>query len=274
MPYCQGEDGRIYYEEEGSGFPLLLISGLGEGTWLWYEQRPFFREYYRVITFDNRGSGKSDAPEGPYTMRQLAADALRLLDALDIRETFVVGFSMGGMIALELSLMAPERVRSLVLVSSHCGGELSVQPAPETLDVFLVNGGMTREEILRKNLPVVFSEETLAHKPEVVEAYVAAQLGAERQPPGAFRWQIAAILEYDCSDRVTSLATPILLIAGSRDLLTPRENVYLMAETLPRPRVVMIPGGGHAIHLEHPDWVNEIIDSFLQEHAPFPDEEL
>lgn len=271
MPYCQSDDARIYYEEAGEGFPLLLISGLGEGTWLWYEQVPFLSQYYRVITFDHRGCGMSDAPEGPYTMRQLAGDALRVLDELGVRETFLAGFSMGGMVALELALLIPDRVRALVLISSHCGGDMSVQPSQETRDIFLVNGGLSHEEILRKNLPVVFSQETIDRKPEVVEAYIAAQLAARRQPPGAFRWQVAAILNYDCSALAGSLTMPTLLIAGSRDLLTPRENVYMMAETLPMPRVVIIPGGGHAVHLEHAQWVNELIDSFLQECMPFDD---
>jgi 3-oxoadipate enol-lactonase len=96
---CEGGV-SLHFEQEGNGFPLLLISGLSGGCWSWYGQVPYFARHYRTLTFDNRGAGRSSIPQGPYAMRQFAADALCLLDHLGIERTLVMGLSMGGMIAL------------------------------------------------------------------------------------------------------------------------------------------------------------------------------
>ena len=96
MPTCTCETIDLYYEVHGEGTPLLLISGLGGGSWSWYGQVPYFSQYYRTIVFDNRGAGRSSMPPGPYTMDQLARDALCLLDRLEVEKAFVLGLSMGG----------------------------------------------------------------------------------------------------------------------------------------------------------------------------------
>src|SRR5438093_13182896 len=106
---------EVYYEEHGSGEPLLLIMGLGANAEGWYGQVPAFSREFRLIAFDNRGAGRSEKPNEPYTMRQLADDAAGLLDALEIGSAHVFGVSLGGMIAQELVLSHPPRVRALVL---------------------------------------------------------------------------------------------------------------------------------------------------------------
>src|SRR5258707_1069095 len=113
---------EIYYEVHGSGEPLLLIIGLGTNATGWYLQIPGFSKEYRVIAFDNRGAGRSENPNEPYTMPQMAEDAIGVLDTLGVDAAHVFGMSLGGMIAQELALRHPERVKTLSLGGTMCGG--------------------------------------------------------------------------------------------------------------------------------------------------------
>src|SRR6185437_12359321 len=115
MPYATHQGVRIYWEEHGSGPPVLLIMGLSFTHEMWYRILPGLARQYRVILLDNRGIGRSDVPPGPYTIRQMAGDAAAVLDAAEITSANVIGASMGGMIAQELALCYPARVQSLLL---------------------------------------------------------------------------------------------------------------------------------------------------------------
>ncbi len=128
MPYARNGSTHLFWEEYGSGPPVLLIMGLSFTHEMWFRALPWLAPRYRVIAFDNRGTGRSDAPRGPYTIRQMASDARVVLDAAGIEAAHVVGASMGGMIAQELALSFPRRVRSLVLACTTHGGVFSKWP--------------------------------------------------------------------------------------------------------------------------------------------------
>lgn len=264
MGYCACGNVPIYWEESGTGPNLLLVSGLGGGTWSWYGQVPFFERHYRTITFDNRGAGRSGMPPGPYSIRQFANDTLCLLDSLNVVDVFVAGLSMGGMIAQELALMAPRRVRALLLGCTHFGGELRIPPDPDAIRTLVSNGGLTTEQIIDKNLPLFFSEDCRRSHPELIASYRRVQLSIPEQPLHAFEAQLKAIQSHDCSERFPRIEAPTLLVTGSQDILVPRENTFLMAEKLPHAEVVVIPGAGHALHVECCDELNEIAHHFFQ----------
>ncbi|MDD5762816.1 MAG: alpha/beta hydrolase, partial [bacterium] len=114
MPHTEAPGFRMYYEEHGSGFPLLMINGLGSDHLEWLHQVPAFEARFRVIVFDNRGTGKSGVPPGPYTTAQMADDAAALLRFLGIVQSHVLGVSLGGMIAQEVALRHPDLVDGLV----------------------------------------------------------------------------------------------------------------------------------------------------------------
>mgnify|MGYP001245523744 CR=1 FL=1 len=267
MPYCLCGNITIYYEVHGEGPPLLLISGLGGGTWSWYGQVPYFEEGYRTIIFDNRGAGKSDMPEGPYRMEEFARDALCVLDRLEVERAFVVGVSMGGMIAQELALTAPERIRALVLGCTHCGGEISISPSSEVMRTLMSNEGLSHEEIVKKNLPIFFSAEFLETQPEKIAEYCRVQEETPRQPDAAYRAQLAAIRGFDASERLPGLLVPTLILTGSRDVVIPRENSYLLAEMIPGSEIVTLPGAGHSIQVECVGDFNTIVDRFIRQVA-------
>ena len=135
MPYAENAGTRIYWEAEGSGEPLLLIMGMGYTSALWYRLRPLMARHYRTLVFDNRGVGQSEAPEGPYQIHTLAADALAVLEAAGAEQAHVLGLSLGGMMAQELVLAHPQRVRALVLGATGCGGEQAVPPTPKVREL-------------------------------------------------------------------------------------------------------------------------------------------
>jgi 3-oxoadipate enol-lactonase len=276
MPYCQCGQISMHYEIQGEGPPLLLVAGLGGGTWSWYGQAPYFSARYRTITFDNRGAGRSDMPHGPYRMEQLAEDARCLLDHLGIERTFVLGLSMGGMIAQELALLAPHRIQALFLGCTHGGGPSRVPSAPAVIETLLSNAGLSREEVIEKNLPIFLSEGCRKKQPELVTAYCAAQLAAPEQPEYAFQAQLAAISTFDAGDRLRLIKVPTMIAAGSEDVLIPPENAQVLARKLPGAEVVVIPGAGHALHAECPDRLNALVDDFFTRYAfaagtPIPD---
>lgn len=266
MPICQCDDLNIYYQIHGVGPALLLVSGLSGGTWSWSNQVPYFKTHYRTIIFDNRGAGRSSMPPGPYHMGQFAADALCLLDHLQVQQAFVLGLSMGGMIAQELALLAPLRVRALVLGCTHCGGEERIPPTTDVLTTFVNNEGLSQEQIIDKNLPFFFSAECRATRPAVIEAYRKVQLSAPVQPPHAFHAQLEAIRTFASGARLKQLVNPTLIVTGTKDLLVPPQNAHRLKYYLPRAKLAEVPGAGHALHFEAAAQLNELSYRFFSRY--------
>jgi 3-oxoadipate enol-lactonase len=267
MPFCQSSELMLYYEVHGEGLPLLLISGLGGGTWSWYAQVPYFERFYRTIIADNRGAGRSSMPPGPYRMEEFAADLLGLLDHLQVEQTLVMGLSMGGMIAQELALLAPQRVRALVLGCTHCGGTERIGPAPDVLARFADNRGLTQEQIVDKNIDFFFSHGCRETRPDLVAAYRAVQVAAPAQPEPGFIAQLEAIRTFAACSRLARITAPTLVVAGAEDVLVPAQNARLLVKRIPHAQLVEIPGAGHALHGECGQQLNALAHEFLRRVA-------
>ena len=138
MPRIKVQDIDLYYEIHGEGYPMVLIRGLGSNADHWYTQTPVFSSRYRVVSFDNRGIGRSDKPNEPYTISMMADDTVGLMDALGISRAHILALSMGGMIAQEIALKYPEKVESLVLACTHCGGKHAISASEEISVIFLI----------------------------------------------------------------------------------------------------------------------------------------
>ena len=196
-------------------------------------------------------------PQGPYRMQQLAEDARCLLDHLALEKAFVLGLSMGGMIAQELALMIPHRIQALFLGCTHGGGASAARPARAVMEILLNNAGLTQEQIIEKNLPIFFSEACRKEQPDLIAAYCAAQLSAPQQPADAFHAQLAAINTFDAGARLRQIEIPTMIVTGSEDVLIPPENARILAGALPHAEMVVIPGAGHALHAECRDRLNQ-----------------
>jgi 3-oxoadipate enol-lactonase len=250
----------LYVEEHGTGETLLLHQGLGQGSWTWRYQVPVFAQRFRTIAFDTRGTGRSRVPTQPYGIDDLADDAAQILDG---RAAHVVGFSMGGYVALTLALAHPELVRSLILAGTGAGGPGRV-PRPEHVrEAFEAALGLPAEEQRRTTLPYTFSRGWTDANPERFEEILAATL-EHPTPIETIQAHMAACYRfYDQALEVELIEAPALVVHGDDDLIVPVDNGRALARRLPNARYVELAGRGHNVMLEDPDAFNAVVLAFL-----------
>ena len=261
MPFTVSPGFALAYEVRGAGFPLLLINGLGSDRGEWMAQIPAFGRF-RVITFDNRGSGESGTPPGPYTTTEMADDAAALLSFLGVERSHVLGVSLGGMIAQEVALRHPGRVGRLVLVCTTPGGDATVRPSPEALAAFARARDGDREAELRRTIPFLYTGRFRTGHPEEIEAFIARRLAAPSSPEG-YAAQLAAAVGHSAGDRLKEIRSPTLVIAGTADRLVPPVNSERIASRIPGARLVLVPGAPHRLFAENAEAFNREVLSFL-----------
>jgi pimeloyl-ACP methyl ester carboxylesterase len=266
MPKVTVNGIELHYVESGRGDPLLLIMGFGGDHLAWTLQLPAFAERHRVIAFDNRGAGQSSAPDEPYSTRLMAEDAVGLLDALGVERAHVLGVSMGGMIAQEVALNHPHRVRSLQL---HCtyarpdGYMLALMDAWRRLRV-----KATLEEWLRTIALWLFAPVTFSERPEFVEGVV--QMGLANPHPFSltgFLRQGDAVRGHDALARLAQLTCPTLVSVAEDDILVPPRFARQLAAAIPGATLKVVERAAHGYFWERPDVFNRMCLEFLQAPA-------
>ena len=255
----------------GEGPPILLLHGFTGSGDTWAPLVPALAAQYRTVAPDLLGHGETDAPTDPrrYRMERCVADLLGLLDALGIRRSHVLGYSMGGRVALHLAVAAPERVRSLVLVGASPGIADAAERASrvkqdEELAAFIEHEGVAAFVQRWEQLPLFASQQRL---PETVRAAIRAQRSRNR-PEGlanSLRGMGAGAQE-PLWERLGEVAVPCLLIAGELDEKY-RRLVGEMAARLPRAETAIVPGAGHAVHVEQPQALLQQVLAFLNKHT-------
>jgi pimeloyl-ACP methyl ester carboxylesterase len=266
MPKARVNGIDLHYVEAGRGEPLLLIMGFGGDHLAWAFQTTVFAHAYRVIAFDNRGAGQSDVPDVPYTSRMMADDAAGLLDHLGIERAHVLGVSMGGMIAQELALNHPRRVRSVQL---HC----TLARPDNYLRALSANWRVIREKVtpaewLRIVALWLFSPATYAERPEFVETVI--QTGIANPHPftlTGFLRQGDAIRTHDTVDRLGKLAAPTLVSVADDDILVPPRFARELAGAIPGATLTTIERAGHGYFWERPEAFNAMCLEFLARHS-------
>jgi pimeloyl-ACP methyl ester carboxylesterase len=263
MPFITVNGLRLFYTLEGEGPPLLWISGLGQDHRNWWKQLPAFRDRFTCITFDNRDAGQSDEAPHPYTIAEMAADADGLLEALGFPQAHVVGLSLGGAIAQELALRSPQRLRSLILVSTYHQGD----PRGTALMASwrLMKERFTPEEYFRAIFPWVFTHEDYQVPGQVEFRLQQALSNPAPQSLEAFCRQSQATASFDASGRLGQIGAPTLIVMGEQDILTPLRFARALHNGIPGSRLVVVPGAGHAMVWTHADLVNAILRGFLEE---------
>jgi pimeloyl-ACP methyl ester carboxylesterase len=266
MPEIVQGNRRIYYESHGEGDPLVLIRGLGSNADHWYAQVPDLSRHYRVVTFDNRGIARSNDPGEPFTIPDMAEDTIRLMDALGIEQAHVLGLSLGGMVAQEMAIRHPERIKGLILVVTLCGGQHQVvaeDAVREKLQRMVVENSVDAKI---RALDVFFTPRTIKERPKVLQAYAEVSM---KYPPGMeiLQRQFEAASRHDAYDRLDRIKAPTLVLTGEEDVLIPPGNSKILAKRIPYAELLVIPGGGHQIMIEQPQSCNQAIVAFLRKKA-------
>lgn len=262
MAFIENQGVRIYWDEQGQGAPLLLIMGLGYPSYLWHRTRPTLAAKYRTIALDNRGSGQSDVPEGPYSIGLMASDAASVLDAAGVESAHVFGLSMGGMIAQEFALQYPKRVRSLILGCTACGGPNAVRAEAEVNKILRAQE-MTPEEAALAMRPYIYDSGTPLER---MEEDMAIRRQWFPRPQGFFA-QLLGILAWESYTRLPQITAPTLVIHGESDKLIPAGNGELIASRLPRAKLVLLPHASHIFTTDQTEAAHRAILSFLAEQG-------
>ena len=250
---------RLAFESEGVGEPLLLIQGLGYGRGGWGPARGLLAKRFRVVSFDSRGFGDSDVPEGPYTTVQLADDARAVLEAAGVERAHVVGISLGGMVAQELALAFPDQVRTLVLCSTTPGGAGAAPMPQATVALMAEAATLDPQEAVRRFVVNALSGSAPS---ELVEEIVAYRR-AHPPDPGGWSALAAAGVAHDTSARLGAIDVPTLVLHGTADNVVDVRNAELLAGAIPTARLLLFEGVGHLLPWERPAEFTSIVEEFV-----------
>jgi 3-oxoadipate enol-lactonase len=255
----------IAYSISGAGEPLFLIGGYSMVKEMWTPQVAGLGDQFCVITFDNRGVGESTVPEADFTIADMAADVVGVMDHLGIDKAHIFGVSMGGLIAQTLALDHGGRVRKAVLGCTSHGGRHAVAPEPEVMAILASLGdpNMPAEEAIRKRLPFTYSERFVREEAEKLEEQVALALRYQPTLAGA-QGQMKALSFFNVKRRLGEIRCPVLAITGDEDRMMPPENSRLIAEGIPGAELYVVKGKGHSFFQEKPDEVNLVLAAFFK----------
>jgi pimeloyl-ACP methyl ester carboxylesterase len=249
VPHITVNGATIHYETAGTGFPLVLLHGIGSNSRSWRRQIAALSSGFRVIAWDAPGYGKSSDPVGPPSMRFYADCLRRLIDSLDLKQIFLLGHSTGGVIAQEFYRTNADCVRTLILADTRCLGSQS------TLEQRLKSiRTMTAAQLAEERAPKLLSR----HAPPALINEVASIMSQVRRT--GYEFAAIALAESDTREVLRNLRSPTLLIWGSEDEITP-----VWEEVPAGARLEIIQGAGHLCYIEQPDRFNAIVREFLSE---------
>lgn len=274
MPTLVAAHGAIEYEVEGTGRPIVLISGLGSQLIRWSPafRRALVERGFMTIRLDNRDSGLSHAyPDEttpdlralaralrggdpvflPYRLSELCDDVVTLLDHLALARADVLGVSMGGFVAQHVASAHPDRVATLTLVMTSTGNPALPPPSAEAQALLVRRsaGGQGRDELIESGVfnAMVIASPAYPPDPEAVRARVTAEIDRAHRPQGYVRQRAAILADGDRSERVRRIAAPTLVIHGTHDPLVPHQGGEELASLIPGARLLLFEGMGHEI---------------------------
>jgi pimeloyl-ACP methyl ester carboxylesterase len=270
VPYAENDGVQIYYETQGKGTPLVLVIGLGGTVEAWKFQVPAFAEDFQVIALDNRGAGRSDKPDEPYSMKLFAEDLKTVLDDAGIDKAHILGLSMGGLITQEFYHRYPERVLSMILgcTGVGAGDPAYVYPDQNVIRVLnLQKNEGNHYEVARQRAEIFYHPSFMEKVPDLVDRLIQKNQQLP-QPEYAYMRQLEACFlnkeELWNSPRLSKIKVPVLVIHGEDDAIWPLENAEYLAEHIPGAELEIIPQAGHMFFMEKIEEFNEKVIEFLK----------
>ena len=249
---------RINVQEFGQGEPLVLLMGLGGDGALWMPHVEAYRRHFRCIVIDNRGAGLSSKPAGPYSTAMMAGDALGVMDALNIPKAHVSGISMGGAIAQQLAVLAPERIASLTLTCTWDRTDPSTVRLFRTLRALYAESDA--QDFQRLLQAMIYVPDYIAEHMDELESMSGA---GDRMPAEAFQAQCDACIGHDAAGKLEGFGGPALVTAGERDFIIPWRLSERLASGIRGSRFELFAGGGHAFHWEQLERFNRLTLQFM-----------
>jgi len=226
---------------------------------MWHHVAPQLSEHFRLLTFDNRGIGRSSKVPGPHLMSTMASDAAAVLEAAGLKSANVMGISMGGYIAQEFALQYPDRLNSLILGCTSCGGENAVLAAPEVLEVLRARATMRPEEGIRALVPYIYGPKTHSER---IESDLEIRM---RTYPSedTYTAQLDGIAVWSSYSRLGQIRAKTLVIHGDHDGLVPQPNGRLLAERIPSATFVGFEESSHIFFTDQPEKTVKTVQNFL-----------
>jgi pimeloyl-ACP methyl ester carboxylesterase len=266
VPVVLREDGaKIAWESDGSedAPAVLLIMGLAYPAAMWFRLVPALAERYRVLRIDNRGAGLTGDVPGPYTVETMAADCLAVLDAAGVSAAHVIGISMGGLMAQELAVTSPDRVRSVCLMASHPGIAHAAIDRETLAMVTTGRAEMTPQEAAEASIPFNYAPATPRER---IEEDWSVRFPLACTVEG-YTSQVQGTLPWTRWDDLGSISVPTLLLHGELDRLCLPDNARMIAERIPGAEVVMVPDANHVLTTDQPEQVSKIVLDWLDRNA-------
>jgi len=261
MPLAMLSGIRIHYRVDGRGEPLVMIMGFSASRIGWTPQVPFFRNHYRVVTFDNRGTGRSDKPPGPYSTRMMADDTVRLMDFLGIEKAHVMGLSMGGMIAQELAIGHPDRVMKLILACTYAVQDETSGSTMEQSRLWQLAPDRKVSAMISLAFNSRLHRSTFAFLAAIGGRFMGASGGA------GIVGQSEACQQHNTLGRLPLIGAPTLVIVGTADRVIKPASSEVIAGRIPKAKLVRIEGGAHYLSLENRNVFNREVLHFLMSDA-------
>lgn len=244
MPFARRDGVRIWWDSSGEGRATILINGLSSPSDTWFRLARHLSPRYRVLTLDNRGVGRTGVPPGPYTVAMMAADVVAVLDAAGVTKAHIVGISMGGLIAQEIVLDFPKRVRSLVLVSTHAGIPTIADDTNPEVAIALAKGAtLPPEERMEMLVPFLYHASTPRAEIDI-DHRVRASLATDES---GYLNQLRGVAAWERLAELPRIDVPTLVMHGAQDMLVPSTCAQLLAKTIPRAKLAYLESCGHEV---------------------------
>ena len=262
MPTTEANGQTLYYEVHGEGEPLLLVMGLAADTLAWALQVPAFSARHRTVIFDNRDVGQSSMADGPYEITDMARDTVALADALELKSFHLAGVSMGGAIAQEVALAAPDRIRSLTLAMTWPRGGAWAAKLSELWSARVHE--MSPEQRVDELMLLTLSEAFFENAEGVAWLRDLMLQNPHPQPAEAFARQLDASSRQDTVDRLGELNMPTHVIGAEHDILVPVWKSRELSELIPGAKLDVIEACPHGANLERAEEFNRLVLDFIE----------
>jgi pimeloyl-ACP methyl ester carboxylesterase len=263
MPAAKINGINIEYTVTGHDEPLVMIMGLSASQSLWEPQVKIFKNLYQVITFDNRGAGKSDKPAGPYSIKMLVDDTIGLMDHLGIIKANILGISMGGMIAQEMAISYPQRVNKLILGCTYaCIDGLSSGPTPKLAQIARLPPSKVGMAFLNLAYNKPFYRLSILFR-ALVRSKFSNHAGKTDSRDG-FTGQVQACMKHNTLNRLPLIKAHTLVIVGSKDRVIKPSSSEVISKLIPGSKLVIVKNGSHCFSAEMKNEFNKEVLSFLK----------